>query len=69
MKKKLALLSLVAMFSMATVMTAQNTTQTKDAEKKECCKEKKEDGCCKEKKECCKEKKDAAKTTTAKKKK
>lgn len=49
------------MFSMATIMTAQNTTQTKtEPAKKECCKEKK-DGCCKgEKKECCKaEKKDS----------
>jgi len=69
MKKKIAILSLIAIFAAANVMTAQNSASKTEkqkveakSEKKECCKEKKADKkeCAKEqaeKKECCKEKK------------
>lgn len=57
MKKKIAILSLIAIFVSASALTAQTTTtKTEKAktEQKACCKGKAQGKCCKDKKVCVK---------------
>jgi len=66
MKKKIAILSLMAIFVSATALTAQTTTQPAKAKTEACCKDKKAGECCKNKATaaCCKNKKAGEKACT-----